>query len=410
MINVKLDGKAKATVSKTAGMSGTSYTAGNGITITDENVIDADVKVIRLREKPNFVRTYLTNEQCESLKIGDKVTYKNRDTVNTEWSYIVSVKTDQWMYLRHIDQYAIWCDAYTKVDGIWQYDQEESVGNSMELARDEPVVNLVGTSGNIDDYNFGCIVEKGYCYINTDDVQKMAIVSGSSDYEGDPVPILSTAVYQGKYYTVTFEPVEPQDPEGEWTFDYTVNEVQAGGQQTINLADVEALTEDEFYAIKAKDVRVTYDDIDLLLSKWDESNDYPILTSAVCDNEYLQVTFSENEMAEADTEPTYSVVVEEISVGGSVNPIAFFSINDYSTDAELEPGQWDNRAMYEACQDYLCFIGFGGHNQKAFVSYADFHSNTYTFKLTGSTIEPGGMSGFGWDQQNQRFFWASDPK
>ncbi len=50
------------------GGGGTTYTAGNGIEITDENVINADVKVI---ETSNI--TGLTTEQCESLNVGDVV-------------------------------------------------------------------------------------------------------------------------------------------------------------------------------------------------------------------------------------------------------------------------------------------------------------------------------------------------
>lgn len=111
----------------------------------------------------------------------------------------------------------------------------------------------------------------------------------------------------------------------------------SGGIEVINLADVEELTQAQFYAIKGNQVKVTYDDIDLLLSKWDEENDYPILTSTVCDSEYLQVTFTE---VNEDEVPYYTFEVETIPVGlhivelegdsGNVDlplPEAFIDIN-----------------------------------------------------------------------------------
>ena len=64
------------------GGSGATYTAGNGIAITEENVINADIKVL---EVSNI--TGLTTEQCEALNVGDIVI---KLTSNQKHTYTVS--------------------------------------------------------------------------------------------------------------------------------------------------------------------------------------------------------------------------------------------------------------------------------------------------------------------------------
>ena len=124
------------------------------------------------------------------------------------------------------------------------------------------------------------------------------------------------------------------------------------------------------------------------------------------DNTYLKVTFDDHNLIDN----TYAMTREFISVGGGHSDVLCFDMDNYSTQSELNSGEWDNATVYKACQNSICFIFDVLHRQKAFVSFAELYSGVYTFKLTGSTIEPGEESGFGWDQEQQCFFYAGDPQ
>lgn len=233
--------------------------------------------------------------------------------------------------------------------------------------------------------------------------------------EADTYPILMpsdaiqsvyrSAVMDGKYYQLVLSIKEAGA-------DVNIEQIPVGGQSTINLAVVDTLTQDQFLAIKDKGVRVTYDDIDLLLSKWDEENDYPILTSAVCDNKYLQIKFTENEMGEADTEPTYSYVVEEIL---AENSILVLNLDNYVEDPRVlpKPGQWNNVTASNAMgQGKLVFITSGRY-RVWLISMIEFPGedvSSYTVAIQGAVTSDHSVVGIGWDDNNQMFYFNSGPK
>ena len=212
--------------------------------------------------------------------------------------------------------------------------------------------------------------------------------------------VFNSTVINGEYYSMEVD---------EFTGVYTITEHTVGGIEFINLTfdtteiDLETArklvgSNNNNYIIELNDNTETSPGI-YLRPNGDYTN---VWTSNIVDGSYWEFRITDWQ------EEGIYVSIQEISVGGGV-PTKGFSMHYYSTNAQLEPGQWNNQTMLEACQTSICFIG-GPHTSKAFVSYADYSSNTYTFKLTGSTIEPGQMSGFGWDQENQCFFWAGDPK
>lgn len=100
------------------GGSGATYTAGNGIGITDENVINADIKVL---EVANI--TGLTTEQCESLNVGDVVV---KLTSNQKHSYTVSYKeAGVGMCLTYVDASVSETVSYDCVEGNWVYNSTD---------------------------------------------------------------------------------------------------------------------------------------------------------------------------------------------------------------------------------------------------------------------------------------------
>lgn len=106
----------------------TKYTGGNGINITEENVINADVKVI---ETSNI--TGLTTEQCESLNVGDVVI---KLTSNQKHTYTVSYKENNvGMCLTYVDASVSETVSYDCIEGNWVYnstDVTELGGGSFE--------------------------------------------------------------------------------------------------------------------------------------------------------------------------------------------------------------------------------------------------------------------------------------
>ena len=100
------------------GGSGETYTAGNGIGITDENVINADIKVL---ETSNI--TGLTTEQCESLNVGDIVV---KLTSNQKHTYTVSYKeAGVGMCLTYVDASVIETVSYDCIEDNWVYNSTD---------------------------------------------------------------------------------------------------------------------------------------------------------------------------------------------------------------------------------------------------------------------------------------------
>lgn len=164
------------------------------------------------------------------------------------------------------------------------------------------------------------------------DINQFGILSMRAG-DGKTSVTFTTPVFNNSYYSIVLTPTGDKEF---GTIEVNITENAVGGQQTINLTAGEILTQDQLFAIEEKRVKAVAGDIDLLLSQWDEENDYPILTSTVYDNKYLQVTFSENEMAEDATARTYSVVVEVVSVGGMQEPTFNFEVSSLSTSSSGE--------------------------------------------------------------------------
>lgn len=96
----------------------TTYTAGNGITITEENIINADVKVL---EVSNI--TGLTTEQCEALNVGDVVV---KLTSNQKHTYTVSYKeAGVGMCLTYVDASTSETVSYDYVTNAWVYNSTD---------------------------------------------------------------------------------------------------------------------------------------------------------------------------------------------------------------------------------------------------------------------------------------------
>ena len=162
---------------------------------------------------------------------------------------------------------------------------------------------------------------------------------------------------------------------------------------------------------------------ELLLTR--NYNDNTLLAkSAVLDNgTYLKVTFDDYD-GNADT---YAMTREFIQVGEDTTytagdgititdqkvinaDVLCFDMENYSTQSELNSGEWNNETIYQAgMSGKVCFITWSYF--KAFVSYNYKLNNTYYFKLVGEYIEPGETSaGFGWDGTSQKFFISTGPK
>ena len=122
----------------TGGGSGATYTAGNGINITKENVINADIKVL---EVSNI--TGLTTEQCESLNVGDVIV---KLTSNQKHTYTVSYKeAGVGMCLTYVDASTSETVSYDYTGGQWVY-------NSTDITPLKNVVanpTLAGTEDNL---------------------------------------------------------------------------------------------------------------------------------------------------------------------------------------------------------------------------------------------------------------------
>ena len=368
----------------------------------------------------------LTDEQCSALRCGDIVIEDNggqkpRPRFRYKQTFIVT----QVNITNYVGQKPTIILSYQQPNGsgsnaincqsvVYQLDNEQwsCVANKFfDLQNTLDDVFLEGDSGNIPLVEFQPILEKGYC--GTD--YGMGISIGW-DEEKD-TPKLSTVVQDNKYYTVSFTRNEPESEEDEPSYSYVITEhMLSGGIEFVEI-DIDATSINQETLNKLVDFNNnTLKPNFIVLTTESETDTFPILMpsdnlqyiyrSTVSDGKYYQLTLNIYE------EPTGAdIYIEKISVGGGdISPIAIFDISDYSTDAELEPSQWNNRMIYEACQNSICLITYTLHNQMAFVSYADFSSDIYTFKLTGSTIEPRGLGGFGWNQENQRFFRASDPK
>lgn len=117
------------------GGSGATYTAGNGIAITEENVINADVKVI---ETSNI--TGLTTEQCEALNVGDVVI---KLTSNQKHTYTVSYKeAGVGMCLTYVDASVSETVSYDYTDGNWVYNSTDVTELYQELYQN--YIKLIG--------------------------------------------------------------------------------------------------------------------------------------------------------------------------------------------------------------------------------------------------------------------------
>lgn len=118
---------------------GTSYEAGNGISIND-GTINADIKIL---EVSNI--TTLTTEQCNSLNAGDVVV---KLTSNQKHTYTVSYKENNvGMCLTYVDASVSETVSYDFVEGNWVYNSTD--------------VTPLGGSGNVSLY-----LADVYCDIN----------------------------------------------------------------------------------------------------------------------------------------------------------------------------------------------------------------------------------------------------
>lgn len=112
---------------------GGSYTAGNGITITKENVINADVKTLRVSDI-----TALTNEQCEALNPADVVIENDEDI------FIVTSKNASNLNLVLILSNEVNEAFYLKDADSWEYDSMTT-----SILGKFKIVYLYGTAGDI---------------------------------------------------------------------------------------------------------------------------------------------------------------------------------------------------------------------------------------------------------------------
>lgn len=161
----------------------------------------------------------------------------------------------------------------------------------------------------------------------------------------------------------------------------------------------------------------------LLFTVNDNDNTLLAKSAVLDDGTYLKVTFDDYD---GNTD-TCAMTREFIQVGGGTTytagdgititdqnvinaDVLCFDMENYSTQSELNSGEWNNETIYQAgMSGKVCFITWSYF--KAFVSYNHKLNSTYYFKLVGEYIEPGETSaGFGWDETNQRFFTNTGPK
>lgn len=218
MINVKLDGKAKATVSKTAGITGTSYTAGNGIEITNENVINADTKVV-VYDDP----TTISSDVLESLNVGDALNVNNT-------YYFVTTKNQWNVEIINVGTYGVHIYSYVKDGEYYRFDYQDI----RNFPAHDSSAYLEGDEGEIDWDIYDQIGYQAYCMTD----YGMAIPIGW-DEETD-TPKLSTVVQDNKYYTVAFTYNEPESEEEDGTYSYVITEHTLGGNENVGIEYVEA--------------------------------------------------------------------------------------------------------------------------------------------------------------------------
>ena len=187
----------------------------------------------------------------------------------------------------------------------------------------------------------------------------------------------------------------------------------SGTQYTLAVGDKGGLSIHEALEILSANIlKIRQFNILAMLAGSDETSG--TFTTPVFNNSYYSIVLT----PVGDKELTaIEVNITENAVGGSV--IFDMDYYDNSEQEEVEGGPillaannsntWNNAKIYEEFnKGKICFIKCDYH--RAFVSRITYFSGVYTVLLVGDTIEPGQMSGFGWDQENQRFFMEGDPK
>lgn len=217
-LEIKLDNKAQEVIGEVAkehGGGGATYTGGNGITITNENVINADVKVL---EVENI--TQLTDEQCESLNIGDMISIG-------QYNYLVLSKTNEELTLiiNYFDYKGSDYDIvyYTKDgDGPWNFDTQ--LFN--ELQSKFNVVGFDSQGGTMDLEEVRRAVYNGGAVVRTPIGEEVVLfVLGSEN------PYFSSSLITEEnttsYHKVSIG--QPYEDDGVQVCDYTVEQITVGG-------------------------------------------------------------------------------------------------------------------------------------------------------------------------------------
>ena len=205
---INLDSKAVEKLQEVVGGGGATYTAGNGIEITNENVINADTKVIVY----NGDITSIPRRTLESLNFGDAINYRGS-------YYVVSTKTDLDIKLTSVTPVNIVVYAYHKNGEHYKYSYMEEA--QLPVYVDPAYLNA--DEGEIDGLNYDKIEYFGYC-----DTEYGMAISIGLDEEKDTIK-LSTVVQDNKYYTVSFTFNEPESEEEEESYSYVITEHTLGG-------------------------------------------------------------------------------------------------------------------------------------------------------------------------------------
>ena len=310
--------------------------------------LQVDGAKYKVPQGPNIITVAfidrLTDEQCSSLRCGDIVI---QDTfVNKEAFIVARVSPNSPKPTIILFHQEPWGSGSNRIDCqsvVYQLDNEQwsCVANEFfNLQTPLNVVFLEDDSGNIPLVDFQTICEKGYCFIDGGTDGVMAICSGSTDYEGEPVPVLSTAVYQGKYYTVTFEPVASEE---EFTFNYTVNTETIGGGSSAHYAylkcyDRDGNRHDLTFLCENASIS-TYDELAKYLINYGftegeiSSGEYSNIGLPVTDTGYHPVFSMQASANTSSGETTYNIYCYELVISsGEIirNEIYIDSNNDFS--------------------------------------------------------------------------------
>ena len=297
---------------------GGSYTAGNGITITDENVINADVKTVQV----NHIED-LTNEQCEALNSADVVIENdayiyivtNKNASNLNLVLILNNEVDEVHYLKDADS--------------WEYDS-----TTTSMLDEFKIVYLYDTAGDVNEEDIQKIIDGAFVMINeTTMLLPVAII----DAHGSIICEYCSAVLDNEYKVCTITITSDTQAS------YTVNTETIGGGSSAHYAYLKCYDRDGNHhdlTFLCENASIsTYDELAKYLINYGftegeiSSGEYSNIGLPVTDTGYHPVFSMQASANTSSGETSYDIYCYELVISsGEIirNEIYIDSNNDFS--------------------------------------------------------------------------------